>query len=150
MTLDTWLSAARGDASGLWLLSVMSQLVFPDVQVKGDVAAVARADASFATQYFASVRGRGTILGAPGTDFLWAGGRLAHAWPAAPDENEYNRVRDSNVETLLIGAASISRRRRRTPRASSCPTSRTAIRSCSATSGTRTTSGPTSPPRAAG
>jgi hypothetical protein len=28
--------------------------------------------------------------------------RLAHAWPAAPDENQYSRVRTSNVETLLV------------------------------------------------
>ena len=31
------------------------------------------------------------------------GGRLLNAWPANPDENLYTRVRDSNVETLLIG-----------------------------------------------
>jgi pimeloyl-ACP methyl ester carboxylesterase len=102
-TIDTWLSASKGDASGLWLLSVMAQLVFPEVQVKGDAAAVARTDASYARRYFAGPRGRGSILGAPGTDFLWAGGRLLDAWPANPDENEYSRVRDSSVQTLLVG-----------------------------------------------
>ena len=102
-TIDTWLSASEGDPSGLWLLSLMSQLVFPEVQVKGDAAAVARTDASYARRYFAAPRGRGSILGSPGTDFLWAGGRLLDAWPANPDENEYSRVRDSSVETLLIG-----------------------------------------------
>ena len=30
-------------------------------------------------------------------------GRLLDAWPANPDENLYTRVRDSKVETLLIG-----------------------------------------------
>ena len=39
----------------------------------------------------------------PATAFIWGGGRLADAWPAAPDEDEYSRVRTSNVETLLIG-----------------------------------------------
>jgi pimeloyl-ACP methyl ester carboxylesterase len=105
MTLDTWFAAANGDPSGLWLLSVMAQLVFPDAQVKGDVAAVALTDASFATSYYASARGRGSILGNPATDFLWAGGRLTNAWPASPDENEYDRVQTSNVETLLIGGS---------------------------------------------
>jgi hypothetical protein len=32
-----------------------------------------------------------------------AGGRLYDSWPASPDENLYTRVRDSDVQTLLIG-----------------------------------------------
>ena len=43
--------------------------------------------------------------GHPGTDFLWSDGRLVDAWPATPGENEYSRVRRSNIETLLIGGA---------------------------------------------
>ena len=50
-------------------------------------------------------RARRRDLGNPGTGFVWADGRLADAWPAAPDENEYSRVRRSSVETLLIGGA---------------------------------------------
>ena len=34
---------------------------------------------------------------------IWAGGRLLEAWPANPDENEYTKVQDSNVDTLLVG-----------------------------------------------
>jgi RND superfamily putative drug exporter len=102
-TIDTWLSASKGDPSGLWLLSVMSQLVFPEAQVKGDAASFARVDASYARRYFSKPRGRGSILGSPGTDFIWAGGRLLDAWPANPDENEYPGVRDSSVPTLLVG-----------------------------------------------
>ena len=33
---------------------------------------------------------------------MWGGGELADAWPAAPDEDLYSRVRPSNVETLLV------------------------------------------------
>jgi len=58
MTLGTWLSAAKGDPSGLWFLSTLAQLVFPDVQVKGDTASVARTDARVARRYFASNAGR--------------------------------------------------------------------------------------------
>ena len=65
---------------------------------------MSRADTLAATRYFAKGTHRSdSILGNPGTEFLYAGGGLVHAWPAAPDENEYARVRDSNVETLLIG-----------------------------------------------
>jgi hypothetical protein len=43
------------------------------------------------------------VIGSPGTDFLMAGSRLFDSWPASPDENQYTRVRESKVETLLIG-----------------------------------------------
>jgi pimeloyl-ACP methyl ester carboxylesterase len=105
MTIDTLLAADKGDGSGAWLLSTMAQLLFPRIQVWGDVAAVARSDAAYARRFFAAHADRGSIIGSPGTDLIWAGGRLLDAWPASPDENQYTRVRDSKVETLLIGGA---------------------------------------------
>jgi len=102
MTISTWLAAEHGDPSGLWFLSTLAQLAFPDIQVKGDSAAVARTDAAYAKRYFAEPRGESSIIGSPGTDFLWAGGRLLDGWPANPDENLYGKVRTSKVETLVI------------------------------------------------
>ena len=102
-TIDTWLSAAEGDAGGLWLLSLMTNVVFPEAQVWGDVAAVARADAGAARRYFAAGGDRGSILGNPGTEFLFAGGNLVDAWPSTPDDDAYSRVPESDVETLVIG-----------------------------------------------
>ena len=102
-TIDTLLDADEGDGSGAWLLSLMTQAIFPRAQVWGDVAAVGRADAAHARRFFAVHADRGSVIGSPGTDFLMAGGRLYDSWPASPDENQYTRVRDSNVETLLIG-----------------------------------------------
>ncbi len=103
MTIDTLLSADEGDGSGAWLLSLMSRLIFPRAQVWGDVAAVGRSDAAHAKRFFAARADRGSVIGAPGTDLIWAGGRLLDSWPASPDENLYTRVPDSDVETLLIG-----------------------------------------------
>jgi hypothetical protein len=103
MTIDTLLSAENGDGSGAWFLSVLAQMAFPSEQVWGDVAAVGRTDAAYARRFFASRLDRGSVIGAPGTELIWAGGRLVDAWPASPDENEYARVRDSRVETLLVG-----------------------------------------------
>ncbi len=54
---------------------------------------------------FAPAANRGSIIGNPGSDLTWAGGRLADAWPAQPDEDEYDRVRTSDTETLLIGGS---------------------------------------------
>jgi pimeloyl-ACP methyl ester carboxylesterase len=102
-TIDTLLDADKGDGSGAWLLSLMTQAIFPKVQVWGDVAAVARADAAYARRFFATDANQGSVIGSPGTDFLMAGGRLYDSWPASPDENRYTRVQSSKVETLLIG-----------------------------------------------
>jgi len=102
-TIDTLLDADEGNGGGAWLLSLMAQTIFPRIQVWGDVASVARADAVHARRYFAADDDRGSVFGSPGTDFLTAGGRLYDSWPASPDENLYTRVQDSDVETLLIG-----------------------------------------------
>src|SRR5205085_11372753 len=103
MTIDSLLSADQGDGSGAWFLSLMSQLAFPKAQVWGEVAATGRADAAYARRFFAAHADRGSVIGSPGTELIWAGGRLLDAWPATPDDNEYTHVRDSKVETLLIG-----------------------------------------------
>jgi pimeloyl-ACP methyl ester carboxylesterase len=102
-TIDTLLAADEGDGSGAWLMSLMTQAIFPRAQVWGDVAAVGRSDAAYARRFFATHADRGSVIGSPGTDFLFAGGRLYDSWPAGADESEYTRVRDSKVETLLIG-----------------------------------------------
>ena len=102
-TIDTLVAADEGGGSGAWLLSLMTQAIFPRVQVWGDVAAFGRADAAHARRFFAADADRGSLIGSPGTDFLMAGGRLYDSWPASSDENQYTRVQDSNVETLLIG-----------------------------------------------
>jgi len=102
-TIDTLRSADKGDGSGAWLLSLMAQLIFPRAQVWGDVAAISRSDAGYAKRFFATHADRGSAIGSPGTDLIWSGGRVLDSWPANPDENEYTNVRNSNVETLLIG-----------------------------------------------
>jgi pimeloyl-ACP methyl ester carboxylesterase len=102
-TIDTFLSIDKGSgAGGAWLLSLFAGAALPHGQVWGDVASVARIDAAYGRRLFASGAGRGSIMGNPGTEFLWSGGRLLNAWPANPDEKEYNSVRNSNVRTLLI------------------------------------------------
>lgn len=103
LTLDTFLRSGKGDASGMWLLSTAAQLMFPRVQVAGDVMAMARADAADVQRFSALPAGERTRLGSASNEFLWAGGRVLAAWPASRDETLYDRVRDSNVETLLVG-----------------------------------------------
>jgi pimeloyl-ACP methyl ester carboxylesterase len=101
-TLSSWFSAADDDASGFWFQSLAADLFYPGSFVWGEYAAVGRTDAQRAKDYFAADVSDSN-LGYAGSKFAWAGGRLAEAWPVEPDEDEYDRVRTSKVETLLIG-----------------------------------------------
>ena len=103
MTLNSWISAAHGDPSGLWLLSEMAGLILPTSFTWGEFASIAMADAQPAEAYFSSGADRGSIIGNPLAEFLWGAGGLVHAWPANPGENQYTSVQNSNVPTLLIG-----------------------------------------------
>ena len=57
MTLDAWLSAAEGDPSGFWLTSVLGDLLFPELFVRGQYAAAAMLDAQAARDYFTGGQG---------------------------------------------------------------------------------------------
>lgn len=102
MTIDSWLAAADGDASGFWLQSLAARMFLPKSVVWGEYASAGRLDAGEARDYFASGP-PASILEDAGATFVWGGGRLADAWPATPGEDEYDHVRPSSVETLLIG-----------------------------------------------
>ena len=103
LALDAWLDAAEGDAGGLWFASLAGELLLPKMFVWGQYAAAGMLDADAARKYFAAGEEPGFDLGRDATTFVWGGGRLADAWPAAPDASELARVRRSEVETLLIG-----------------------------------------------
>ena len=101
-TIGSWAAAADGDASGLWLLSLISDLTIPTSHVWGDVAATGQIDAAAGAAYYAGHTGRGTIIGNPFTDHLWGGGGLVTAWPHAAQVDEYRKLRPTDVDTLLI------------------------------------------------
>ena len=103
MTLDSWISAAQGDPSGLWFLSLASELVLPQSFVWGEFASIGMADAHPVERYYSSGADRGSIIGNPLADFMWGAGGLVHAWPANPGENQYTSVQNSSVPTLLVG-----------------------------------------------
>ena len=100
MTLGSWISAGDGDASGLWFQSLLAALAFPKAFVWGQMASAGwptrrpRASTSRPAEpaRLDHRRSRGRSSGA------------AAAWPTpgrpTPTENEYSRVRTSNVETL--------------------------------------------------
>ena len=97
MTLSSWMSAADGDASGFWFQSLLADIALPQAFVWGEMAAMGQADDGPARRYFSSGEHH------PGSDFVWGGGELVSGWPSFPGEQAYDRVRTSDVETLLIG-----------------------------------------------
>ena len=72
--LDSWLSAADGDASGLWFMSFLANITVPESFVWGEATATGMHDARFADAYYAAGGDPGSILGNPRTDFIWGGG----------------------------------------------------------------------------
>jgi pimeloyl-ACP methyl ester carboxylesterase len=148
MTLDSWLSAAEGDASGFWLQSLFADL-FPIPFVWGQYGAAGTLDAQAARDYFSSGAQDRDSIGYAGSAFAWGGGRLADAWPGAPDEDAYRRVRTSAVETLLIGGALDTSTPPQVARRNSCRHCRTATRWCCPGSGTPPASSRSSPTPAA-
>ena len=103
MVVDSWLRASDGDASGLWLASLFGDLIFPKMFTWGEYAAIGTQDAWAVDRYYETGGDQGSILGNPGTDFAWGGGRLGDAWPTSPDDARYRRMRISRVQTLLVG-----------------------------------------------
>jgi pimeloyl-ACP methyl ester carboxylesterase len=101
---DAWLSAAEGDASGLWLTSVLADVLYPELFVWGQYAAGASADATHARDHYSTSRSqRHTDLADAATAFAWGGGHMLDSWPAAREVDGYGTVQTSAVETLLIG-----------------------------------------------
>jgi pimeloyl-ACP methyl ester carboxylesterase len=106
--LNSWISAANGDPSGFWLMSLLGGLLFPTSFNWGESTSMVQLDARAAERYFSapslsSSVGQGSIIGHPGTAFLWGNGGALNAWPANPSQNQYTSVPDSDVPTLLIG-----------------------------------------------
>jgi pimeloyl-ACP methyl ester carboxylesterase len=106
MTIDSWLAGNEGDASGFWFASFAADLLFPKLFTWGQYAAAASIDAEAARDYFASERPADELnLGTSATAYVWGGGTLADAWPAAAEQERYTRMQTSETETLMIGGA---------------------------------------------
>jgi hypothetical protein len=70
--IDMWLSAAEGDASGLWAGSFIADVLFSKLFVCGQYAAFGRADAQAVRDYFSSGgQDDGTNLGHTTTTCVW-------------------------------------------------------------------------------
>jgi TAP-like protein len=94
----------KATASGFWFASVFGDVMFPELFVRGQYAAAGHADAHAASEYFSDFGPtHASNIGYAATALIWGGGKLDDAWPATAEEDEYDHVQPSEVETLLIG-----------------------------------------------
>jgi pimeloyl-ACP methyl ester carboxylesterase len=98
--IDAWLSAAGGDASGLAMISFFADLVFPSSFVWGETAATGSIDLPVALDYLAEANLDNSILGTPGSTWMFRG---VSSWPASALPQEELQVKPSDVETLMVG-----------------------------------------------
>lgn len=100
---DVWLAAARGDPSGMALMTYLGPRQFASASVWGDNAAKRLSLGEFDPErdYPTEFSSLDSIFGSPET--LISSASLG--WPANPIAEEYRQVQPSDVETLLVSGS---------------------------------------------
>lgn len=102
LVFQSYILAEKGDPSGLALMSLAYDFMFPGMITWGDLAAKAiSADFDTTRNYAIDMDPPGAILGSPFSKLLWS---LAE-WPTTPIPEEYRKVQHSSVPTLLISGS---------------------------------------------
>jgi pimeloyl-ACP methyl ester carboxylesterase len=99
--VDMWLSAAEGDASGMALVSLLSNGFLPNFYTWGYTFAMGSGTNEYVDpdrDYLSELNPPDSILGAPMSLLFWG---MTAEWPANPIPEEYQQVQPSEVETLL-------------------------------------------------
>jgi len=99
---ETWLAAAKGDYSGMAMLSLAGPMMFADATVWGEnIAKAASADYEMTRELRADMNLAASILGSPRSEMATA----AAGWRINTIPEEYQSVQPSNVETLLLSGS---------------------------------------------
>lgn len=103
IAIDAWEAAARGDPSGVALLTLAYDLAVPRLFTWGDFLAKAFSlDYEPGTDYASLLDPPGAALGSP-LSLLFFGGGVG--WPSAPAPGPLRHLNDCAVESLLVGGA---------------------------------------------
>ena len=96
---DVWLAAAKGDYSGMAMLSLAGPMMFANATVWGDnMAKAASADYDATQDLRSNMNLADSILGSPRSEIAAA----AAGWPVNSIPDKYQQVQPSDVETLLV------------------------------------------------
>ena len=101
---DTYLAAAKGDPSGLALMSLAYDLMMPKMMTWGEFFSKGcSADFLPGVDYRAELTTPGAILGSPMALLIW--GSAGGNWPVNAIASQYRQVQPTDVETLLISGS---------------------------------------------
>jgi pimeloyl-ACP methyl ester carboxylesterase len=104
VVFDAFLAAGRGDPSGLWMMSVACDYLFPNMLTWGHLFAQgASADFDPNRDYSRELDPSDSILGSPISLAIW--GAAGDAWPIHLIPSELRRVQPSDVPTLLLSGS---------------------------------------------
>ena len=108
MVFDAYMTAEEGDASGLWLMSLAYDFVFPGMNVWGEFFSKGvSVDYDPARDYLTDMNPPDSIIGAPISQLIWGSaviGDRVH-WPTPLMREELRTVQPSGVETLLVSGS---------------------------------------------
>lgn len=103
MVFDAYLSAKKGDPSGLALMSLAYDFMMPNMMTWGEFFAIGgSADYQPGRDYRTELTTPGAVLGSPMSLLIWGS---ASGWPITPMVDKYRQVQPSDVETLLISGS---------------------------------------------
>lgn len=105
MVFDAYVAAVHGDPSGLALMSMAYDFVVPSMMNWGDLASKAvSADFDSTRNYSKDMDPADLPLGSPMSKILW--GPLSYGrWPTALLPGEFRKVRQCDVQTLLLSGS---------------------------------------------
>jgi pimeloyl-ACP methyl ester carboxylesterase len=101
IAIDAWEAAARGDPSGVALLTLACDLAVPRLFTWGDFLAKAfSTDCQPGADYATMLDPPGAALGSPLSLLFFGGGT---GWPPSPAPESLSHLRECDAESLLIG-----------------------------------------------
>ena len=103
LIFDAYLAAEAGDPSGLALMSVMSDFVFPSLFTWGDFFAKGAVDYDPSRDYAAEMNPPDSILGSPWSLLIMDS--MAGNWPTTVIPAEMRQAQTSSVESLLVSGS---------------------------------------------
>lgn len=104
MVFDTFIRAEKGDYSGLALMSLMYNYVFPDMFVWGDLATKALSADFDSVKIFSVIDQSSDLFGSPMNKLLWEPLKYGQ-FPIEMIPNSLRTDRKSDVETLILSGS---------------------------------------------
>ena len=102
---DLFLAAEEGDPSGLALMSVMYNLIWPGMNTWGEYANKGIIDYDPARDYLTEMDPPDSVIGSPFSLLCGGQGQFGGSWPSTPIPDAFLEVPASDVETLLVSGS---------------------------------------------